>query len=253
MPITLSSMVNAAVLTPKANLSIAKRDSAGADPFGAANQRVEQKLSSTGVRLSSFSQIKSGFADVQSAAKNLSDPKKTGTPDDIVKAVQSFASAYNTANNSVNTAIKNDGKNSGALSGDVRANIASGDLKSIVSNGSNIADLKKIGINLKADGTIAVDATALQSAIQSNPNAVKDTLTKIGKQAEQISAKELATTGNVGGAVNALSNLSKGLETQLAEQKRLAAASLDSVQRQVASISSTAASGVASYMQTLSL
>ncbi len=253
MPITLSSMVRTAAMTQSANQAIAKQGSSSADPFGAANLRVEQQLSSTAVRLSSFSQIKSGFSGVQSAATDLSDSKKTGTSDDIVKAAQSFATAYNTAVSSVNSAVKGERKKGGVLTDDVRARIASSDLKSIATNGSNTSDLKKIGISLKSDGTIAVDATALKNAIQADSTGVKDTLSKIGKFAEQVSSKELAKTGNIGGSVNVLSNLSQSLETQLAEQKRLAATSQDSVQRQVAGISSTAAGGVASYLQTLSL
>lgn len=253
MSITLGSMTRTATLNPSANLAVAKHGGIAIDPFGAANQRVEQQLNPTAVKLSSFSQIKSGFADVQTAAKDLSDPKKTATSSDIAKAAQSFATAYNAANNAVDAAVNGDGKKSGSLAGDVRARIASTGLRSIVTGGSNVTNLKKIGISLKPDGTLAVDTTALQNAIQTNPNAVKDTLSKIGKQAEQVSAKELATTGNVGSSVNTLSNISKNLEAQLAEQKRLATASQDAVQRQVANITNTTAGGVASYLQTLSL
>ena len=254
MAITLSSMTNIATLTQSANLAIAKHGGGvSSDPFGAANLRVEQQLSSTDVKLSSFSQIKAGFASLQTAATDLSDPKKTGTSADIVKAAQSFATAYNNTGNAVSLAINGDSKTSGTLAGDVRAGLASNDLKSIVSSGSNTADLKKIGINLKSDGTLSVDTVALQSAIQADSSAVKDTLSRIGKQAEQVSTKELATTGNVGRSVNMLSNLSNSLETQLVEQTRLAAASRDAVQRQAASFSYTAASGIESYMNIFSL
>lgn len=251
MSMTLGNMTSIATLTQGANAAIAKRGNAAVDPFGAANLRVEQKLSSTDVRLSSFSQMKAGFAGVQAAAKDLSAPKKTGSTADIVKVAQSFATAFNTATSSVNSAVKGDGKKSGVLAGDAHATLASNDLRSIVASGSNTADLRKIGISLKSDGTIAVDSAALQSAIQSNPNAVKDTLSRIGKQAEQVSAKELAATGNVGGSVDTLTNLSKGLTTQLAEQKRLAAASQDALQQQF--VSSNAASGIDAYMKIFSL
>ena len=254
MAVTLSSMVNIAALTQSANVAIAKHGGdITSDPFGAANLRVEQAISSTDVKLSSYSQIKSGFADIQTTSRDLSDPKKTGASADIVKAAQSFASAYNTTANAASSAINGDSKTVGALSGDARANLANNDLKSILTSGSNTADLKKIGINLKSDGTLSVDTAALQSAIQSDPNAVKDTLSTVGKLADQVSTKELATTGYVGGSVNTLSNFSKSLETQLAEQKRLAAASQDAVQATLANFSSTAASGIESYMKIFSL
>lgn len=253
MSMTLGNMTSIAALKQSANSAIAKRDSVAVDPFGAANKRVEQQLNSADVKLSSFSQIKSGFAGVQTAAKDLSDSKKTGSSADIVKAAQSFATAYNTANSSVNTAVNGDGKKSGSLATDAHARLAGNDLKSIVSSGSNASDLKKIGISLKSDGSLSVDTAALQNAIQSNPNAVKDTLSRVGKQAEQVSTKELATTGNVGRSVNELTDLSKGLTTQLAEQKKLAAASQDAVQMQFANLSSNAASGIDSYMKIFSL
>lgn len=253
MAITLNSMTRTAALSQSANVAIAKHGTASTDPFSAANQRVTQQLNSTAVKLSAFSQIKSGLANVQLAAKDLSDPQKTVSSSDLIKTAQSFAAAYNTASDLTNASVKADGKRSGALAEDVRAHIASSDLKSIVTSGSNVTDLKKIGINLSSDGTISVETIAMQNAIQADPNAVKNTLSKIGQQAGQVITKELATTGNVGGSVNTLSNLSKKLETQLAEQTRLAATSQATVQQQVAGISNTAASGVASYLQTLSL
>jgi len=240
-------------MNQSANLAIAKRGEVTSDPFSAANQRVEQQLSSTGVKLSSFSQIKSGFANVQSASKDLADPKKTGTADDIVKAAQSFAAAYNGTSSAVKVALSGDGKQAGALEGDVRVRIAAGDLQSIVTNGSNVADLKEIGINVKSDGSISVDATALKNAIQSDAAAVKSTLSKIGQQADQVSAKELSSTGNVGRSVDTLSNLSKNLENQLAVQKNLATASQATVDQQVAGFSGSATSGAAAYLKMFSL
>lgn len=250
MAISISNITGNAALTQSANLAIAKHGNTATDPFGAANRRVEQQLSSTNVKLSSFSQIQSGFADVQTAARGLSDPGKTGASADVVKAAQQFASAYNTAINSVNSA--RDARKNGALADDTRALIAGNDLKSIVTSGSNASDLKKIGISRASDGTVSVDVTALQNAMLANPNAVADTLSRIGKQAEKVSAKELAATGNVGGAVGALSNRNKYLETQLSEQKNLAAASQNTVQKQAANFSGSS-SAVASYLQTLAL
>jgi len=250
MAISISNITNNAALYQSANVAIAKRGNAATDPLGAANQRIEQQLNSTNVKLSSFSQLKSSFADLQTAAKGLSDPLKTNTNTALTKAAQSFASAFNTATNSVNSA--RDARNNGALANDSRARSVGYDLKSILANGNNTSDLKKIGINLQANGTISVDNTTLQNALQANPNAVKDTLARVGKQAELVSTKELATTGNVGGSVNALSNLNNSLETQLAEQKKLASASQNAVQQQGALFGNTS-TAVASYLQTLAL
>lgn len=253
MAITLGSMSQLATLNQSANLAIAKRADVSSDPFAAANKRVEQQLASTAVKLSSFSQIKSGFAEVQSAAKALTNPPATATADDTVKSAQAFANAYNTATAAVNTASKTGGKQDGALAGDVRAQLAGNDLKSIVGSGTNTNDLKNIGITLKSDGTMAVDATALKAALQANPTGTNETLTKVGQQATRVTTKELAATGNIGNSVNTLSNLSKGLETKLSDQAKYASALQSNVQQQVASFSGVGASGVASYLQTYSL
>lgn len=253
MALDLGSLTRTATLNQSANLAMAKRGGTAADPFEAANQRVQQQLSSTSVKLSSFSKIKSGFSDVQAAAAGLSDPKKTGSADDIVKAAQSFAAAFNNAAGAVGSAVKGDGKQSGVLAGDGRAGIAANDLRSIVSGSGNRADLRKVGIDVKSDGTVSVDTAALQNALKSDTAGVKDALSRIGKFAEGVSAKELSSNGSVGRSVNALSDLSKSLETQLAEQKKLATAFQDNVQKQTAAIGGSAAYGIASYLQTFSM
>lgn len=253
MALDLGSLTRTATLNQSASLAMAKRGGAASDPFEAANQRVQQQLSSTSVKLSSFSKIQSGFADVKAAAAGLSDPKKTGTADDIAKAAQSFAAAFNNATGAVNSAVKGDGKQGGVLAGDGRASIVANDLRSIVSTGGNRADLKKVGIDVRSDGTVSVDTAALQNALKSDTAGVKDALSRIGKFAEGVSAKELSANGNVGRSVNALNDLGKGLETQLAEQKKLAVAFQDNVQKQTSAISGNAAYGIASYLQTFSM
>lgn len=251
MAITLDSMTSFAMLNQGSGVSASAGVGQAADALALSNKRIEQKLDVTNVRLSAFGQINSGFANVQSASKDLSDPKKTGTPADVGKAVQAFADAYNNATKTVSTAINGAGKESGVLANDVHARLAANDLKSVVASGSNTADLKKIGISMNQDGTMSVDAKALQSAMQADPNAVKNTLAKVGQQAEQVSTKDMAKTGNIGGAVNTLSDRAKNLEAQSAEQQKLAAASQVAVQQQSAKMGN--ANSIAAYMQMLSL
>ena len=245
MAVTLDSMVRISTLSQNINTQ-------ATDVFKRADDRVAQQLNATDVQLSAFGQIKAGFADVQSAGENLTDPKKTETVDDVKKTVQSFADAYNATTKAISTAIRNDGKVNGALADDGRARVAGYDLKKVVTSDNNMADLKKIGVSISQDGTMSVDTKVLQSAMQANPNVVKDTLARIGQQAGQVAKKELASTGNVGSAVNTLSARAKGLEAQMTEQQELASASRASIQRQTSIINNAAASGVAAYMQIFS-
>ena len=252
MAITLDSMTNIATLNQGSGTAAYAGVSRLADALTQASKRVEQKLDATKVQLSAYGQINSGFANVQSAGKALSDPKNTGTATDVEKAVQAFAAAFNNAAKAVSTAVNGTGKESGVLTDDAHARFAANDLRSIVTGGNNASDLRKIGISVNKDGTLSVNAKALQSALQANPNAVKDTLAKVGQQAEQVSAKDMAKNGNIGGAVNALSSRAKNLETQSAEQQRLISASQATVQQQSAKLGN-ASSSIAAYMQMFAL
>lgn len=250
MAITLDSMVYNATLSqqPRVSASIKADQATGA--FDLASKRIGQQVSATNVQLSAFGQIKSSFADVQSAGKSLSAPGKASTTEDITKAVQAFTGAFNNASKTINTAIRGDGKSAGVLAGDGHANLAAFDLKRVVTSGSNTADLKKIGVSVNQDGTLSIDTKALQSALQASPDSVKDTLAKVGAQAEQVARKELASTGNVGGAVNTLSTRARNLESKAAEQQKLVTSSQNAVQKQVASFGNNA-DGIAAYMQML--
>lgn len=254
MAITLDSMVLNTTLSqqPRVTSSVKADQATGA--FDLASQRIGQQISSTNVQLSAFGQIKSSFADIQSAGKSLSALGKTSTAEDTTKAVQSFADAFNNATSAVNTAIKGDGKSAGVLAGNGLANLAGFDLKRVVTSGSNTADLKKIGVSIKQDGTLSVDAKVLQSAVQANPSSVQDTLARVGAQAVQVSQKELASSGNVGSSVNTLSSRVKNLGSKAAEQQKLATDSQNAVQQQLATLNNNnnAAGGIAAYMQMLS-
>lgn len=253
MAITLDSMVFNATLSQQPRVSAALKADQATGAFDLADKRLGQQVSATNVQLSAFGQIKSSFADIQSAGKSLSALGKSSTSEDVTKAAQSFVDAFNNAAKTVNTAIKGDGKSAGALAGDSHASLAAFDLKRLTTSGSNSTDLKKIGISVNKDGTLSVDAKALQSAFQANPNSVNDTLAKVGAQAVQVSQKELASTGNVGGSVNSLSTRAKTLEAKAASQQKLAADSQNAVQQHAANFGTSAADGIAAYMKMFSL
>ena len=249
MAITLDSMVLNTTLSQQSRITSSIKADQATGAFDLASQRIGQQVSTTNVQLSAFGQIKSSFVDIQSAAKSLSAPGKTSTTEDITKAVQTFASAYNNATSTVNTALTGDGKSPGALAGNALANLTSFDLKRVVTSGTNTADLKKIGVNANKDGTLSVDTKALQSALQANPNAVQDTLAKVGAQAGQVSQKELASNGNVGSSVNTLSTRANYLTAQATAQQKLATDSQNAVLQQSSIVNNNAASGIAAYMQ----
>jgi hypothetical protein len=77
-------------------------------------------------------------------------------------------------------------------------------------------------------------------------------LPNIGQQAGQVSAKDLAITGNIGGSVNTLSATAKTLQTRSAEQQILASNYRFEIQQQVATVG-IAASSISTCMQILFL
>jgi len=215
--------------------------------FDLASRSVGQQVDATNVQLSPFGQVKSSFVDVQSAGRTLATPAKTSTVEDITKAVQSFANTYNNATRIVDTASNS----TGAIAGNGYANSASINLKSIVTSGSNTADLKNIGVSVNQDGTLSVDTNALQSAVQANPSSVQDTLAKVGAQAVQASQKELVGTGNVGGTVNPWSSRTRNSGTKAAGQN-ISAGSPNATQQQTENTGNNAAGGIAAYTQMIS-
>lgn len=244
MAITLDSMVRNATAGQKAGVSPSSKADLATGAFDIASKSVGSQVDATSVQLSPFGQVKSSFVDVQSAGTTLTTPAKTSTVEDATKAVQSFADAYNNASKAVDSAIRSGVQSLGALAGNAYAASAGVDLKKIVTGGSNMADMQKIGIRVNQDGTLSVDAQALQNAIQANPATVQDTLARVGAQAVQMSQKELATTGNIGSG-------NPGIRTD--EAQKPVAGSRNAVQQQGVSANGKAAGGVAAYTQMIGL
>lgn len=222
-----------------------------ADALKHANNRIEQQLGSTKVQLSAYGQIKGAFSEVQTASKALSEPKKTATTDNVKKAVAGFVSAFNKANKTVGAAVQGDGKQVGTLANDARARNAVTDLRRSVTEGSALSDLGKIGITQNKDGSLAVDAKALDKALQSNPDQVRSTVAGVGQQVEKTATRELANNGNVGSSVNTLNNRSRSLEARQSAQQDQLAASQRLVEQQTTQLNNIFAGGLAAYQRTL--
>lgn len=254
MAMTLDSMTNLAML----NRNIASTGIA-ADPvtraLGAASQRIGEQLSSTQVRLSSYGQIQSGFASLQTTGKALGTLAKDATVSDIGKAAQNFVNAFNTTATAVNTAISGSGKSPGTLANDSLARIANNDLRRVVPSGTGVAALKDIGISIARNSTLSVDTKALEKAAQANPDAVKNTLANLGQQAALTATRELSSSGAVGSSVNSLSNRARNLATQQQQQESLGALAQSAIQQHADLTSNTADinAGIGAYMKMFSL
>ncbi len=260
MSMTLQDMTNIATLTRnyanKASSSgTASSAATASDPLtqmlDVADKRISAQISQTDVQLSSYGQIKSGFASLQTSGKALTSLAKNASASDVTKAAQSFVDAYNNTSNAVNTAIGGSGKSAGALADDQLARLSSNDLKRVVTSSTGAAALQKIGISVGQNGALAIDSKALAAALSANPEAVKSTLAKLGQQANSTATQELSSGGAVGSAVNALSSRSKNLAAAQSQQQGLAA-TLQQNSDQAANFSGFSA-GISAYMKMFSL
>lgn len=222
--------------------------------FGKASGRLEERIESTQVQLSAYGRIKSAFAEVQSGAKGLADAKPTATADDLKKAVGSFVEAYNKANKVLGTATRGQGSETAALADDPRARIAGNDLRRAVSQGSTLSDLRRLGVTQAADGSLALDTKAFESALNAVPEQVRSTLVRVGNQADRTTTRELADTGHIGGSVNTLNNRSRSLEAQQASETAQSATAQRLVDQQVArlNVNNVFGTGIAAYVRIFS-
>jgi flagellar capping protein FliD len=251
MAVTLNDLAGIAQIRQNPAVADALGTSNVSRAFDQASKRIGQQQEQTQVQLSAYGQIQSGFANLQAAAKNLSNPKYVGTADDIQKAAQSFVDAYNTTRGSLDSALKGSAKTPPSLNNDGRASLASNDLRSVISTGSNVAELKKIGISIGQDGKLSLDKATLQSALAGDTSAVKKTLSNIGLQADQITTRELSGGGNVGRALDVLNTRAHQLEVQGAAQQKLISSFQTTVDQQSGSFSSISSlASIAAYLQT---
>jgi hypothetical protein len=235
LTLTIDGMVRNAEQGQKASVSASTRAQQATGALDAAQSLGQTHT--TSVQLSVYGQVKSSFASLEVAARNLSMPAKTATPEDATKAAQSFTSSYNSAVKTVSYAIAANG-------GNAEANLASVDLGRVVTTGNNAADLKRAGINVAQDGTLSVDTQALQNAFQASPDAVLKTLALVGAEVGQVSGSVLANAANTASGVRTKS-------ASLSSQPKAAATSKNTPQQQVAA-NGNASSGIAAYQEMIS-
>lgn len=254
MAMTLGDMTTVATLSRKLASKTATTDPL-TQAFTAGSKRVTEQLEQTQVQLSSYGQIKSGFASLASTANNLTTLGKTASASDVSKAAQAFVSAFNSTNAALGTAVDGSGKGAGVLANDSLARLASNDLRRVVTSSSGVADLQKIGISVGAGGSLSVDSQVLEKAMQTNPDAVKSTLAKLGQQASKTATQELSSGGAVGSAMNSLNSRNKTLTTQQTQQQNLAASAQAAIEQSAEQSSSFGglSAGISAYMKMFSL
>jgi flagellar capping protein FliD len=216
--------------------------------FQKADQRIKLQRDLADVQLSSFGKLKSAFADTQTAAAALSDRKQTVSETDVRRVAGNFVKGFNSAVQTARSAATQPG--TPIESG--RARAAETELRRSVNTDAAVADLRKIGITQQANGTLAINNKVFDAALSADPEAVRGALSRVGQQVERTAASQLADGGNIGKAVNALSDRAKSLESRQTDQQALAAAAQQAVSDQTTRFNSSLNAGVAAYQRIFS-
>ena len=159
--------------------------SSGALTFTKAVTGVNASLTVNGIPISSPSNTVTGAIPGETLTLNSANPNETITlstaadvPDQVT-AVNNFVSAYNTVVGDLNAQFQiNSSTNAaGPLQADSTLALAQSQILSTISfamtGNGNINSLADLGITMNNDGTLSVNGTTLQSALQANPSAAQ--------------------------------------------------------------------------------
>ena len=131
---------------------------------------------------------------VGTSASNLNVTRDATTIKDSVSA---FVKAFSDLNTTVRTLTKYDesGKSNGALLGDSATRTMITQLKQMLTStlgGSTLNSLSQIGVSFQRDGTLALDAAKLTTAIDNNASEIAGLFSATGKATDFL----LSFTGN---------------------------------------------------------
>jgi flagellar hook-associated protein 2 len=198
-----------------------------------ASARIEGQIEATGVQLSAYGQVKSGFARVEDAGKTLA---KTGNLSvaDTKKALQSMVAAYN------------DTRSAAASTSPGNASNAANALRRAASADSMRADLQSLGITQKSDGSLSIDTKKLDQALASNPDSAKGVAARVGGQFQQNASRALSESGGINKTMNSLNTQNQQLESRQSNLQALSSA-------QLSSANSNSYAGIASYQRMFSM
>lgn len=145
----------------------------------------------------------------------------------IATDINNFVSAWNTLIQAVNTGLQYTSGTStaGNLEGDTSVDLVQQQLLSAVSSGmagnSGAVNLQSIGIEMQNDGTLTVDSTTLNNALQNNFSAVQNLFqgsSSVGQTLTQaLTSLTNPTTGPLAVDMNSISSEVTDLNTQISD------------------------------------
>ena len=140
----------------------------------------------------------------------------------VTNAVQAFVKAYNSYAQDVNKYASYDSKTkqAGILLGDatlrgLSSQLQNGVVQKISGAPTNYSNLMDLGITANADGTLSLDTSKLNAAVNSDYAGVLTTLQGAGKQLGSVVSSMTGTTGVITARTNSINQQLTDLQNQL--------------------------------------
>lgn len=176
-----------------------------------AHERIAAQAQAGSTSLSALGQFKSSLVDLSTAGKDLSAVTASSTKESVQGALEKLVARYNAS------VAKGSASAAAGSSTDVGATRAVRELRSAIMSVSTSAtspSLAKMGIVQRQDGTLAVDAKALEKSLAADAAGVTSALAGIGKAVENSSNSALSTGSRLSSSIDSLGGRVKALQQQ---------------------------------------
>lgn len=199
---------------------------ANANMTGGGSAALNAEMTINGVPVTSASNtVTTAITDVSfTLQKNASSATLTVARDSsaVTQATSDFAKAFTSLNTTIKslTAYNAATKQGSALTGDNTASLLQNRMRGALRtepeslSGTTYTSLAQVGISFQSDGSMAVDSTKLQKAIDTNFTALQTTLAAYGKAVSDEVSNITGTNGTLTSRVSSLNSSVRSIEAQ---------------------------------------
>lgn len=190
--------------------SLLNYDPAGTQNLTQATTAQNAALTVNGISISSASNaITSAIQGVTLNATKVGSTtlSLSNNTSGVQTAINGFVKSYNDLQTTLKSLTGYDAaaKKGGILQGDATARSVQNQIRTTMSAavnglGGNITTLASIGVSFQKDGTIAVDATKLQTALSTNYSEISGLFASIGKATDSLVSYSASTSATQQGA-----------------------------------------------------
>ncbi|MEJ8292745.1 flagellar filament capping protein FliD [Delftia tsuruhatensis] len=176
-----------------------------------AHERIAAQAQAGSTSLSALGQFKSSLVDLATAGKEVAALTATSTTQSVQGALEKLVARYNAS------AAKGNASVAAGSTTDVGATRALRELRAAIMSVTGSAtspSLARIGIIQRQDGTLAVDAKALEKSMATDPAGVTSALAGIGKAVENSANDALSTGSRLSSSMASLGDRVKALQQQ---------------------------------------